>query len=147
MQTLRQMRAMVKACKIEPAIISAASQIVFLTPENDSRAELDALFNWVRDYVRYTRDVHGVETLADPVTTMRRRCGDCDDQTTLLATFFEAVGYPTRFVVAGYHGADFEHVYLQVMDSNGNWIDADPTVRNWLGWSPPDPTVIFFEGQ
>jgi len=56
----------------------------------------------------------------------------------------ESIGYPTRFVVAGYNGGGFEHVYLQAW-INGRWISMDPTEPHPMGWEPPDATVIAAE--
>lgn len=144
--TLRQMRALVNRWKVSPEILNAVTSIIYLTPPKDENAEAIALFDWVRDYIRYQRDVVGVEVLSNPVVTMQRMVGDCDDQATLLATFFESAGYPTRFVIAGYSSPGlFEHVYLQVL-IHSQWIDADPTEEQFvLGDSPPNPIMLDFE--
>ena len=144
--TLSAMRAMVEQAKGDPAIIQAATSIVYLMPEHSEHAEALALFNFVRDSVRYVRDPVGLESLAYPATTLKRMVGDCDDQTTLLASLLESIGYPTRFVVAGYASRDFEHVYLQVM-VGGQWVSCDPTERHFFGWEPPDPLVIRYESR
>ena len=141
--TVQAMRQLVDQAKVDPAIRQAAQSVVFLQPEKDYLAEAEALFNFVRDSIRYTRDVHGVETLQTPQITLATRMGDCDDQSTLLAAMLESVGIPTRFVVAGYNGHDFEHVYLQAWC--GDWIGMDATEPHQMGWEPPQPTVIGYE--
>ena len=104
-----------------------------------------AVFEWVRDMVRYVRDVHEIETLATPDKTLITRAGDCYDQTTLLAALLESIGYPTRFVVTGYQVRDvFEHVHLQVF-AGAQWIDCDPTESESLGFSPPSPISTMIE--
>lgn len=143
-QTLAAMRRMVNACKTDFTIRQAATSTVFLTPEKDELAEIRAIFEFVRDRIRYVKDIYGVETLSTPDKTLEGMIGDCDDQTTLLAAMLEAIGYPTRFVIAGYSGSDFEHVYLQVW-VQGHWIGLDPTEQHPMGWEPPDPTVIAYE--
>jgi hypothetical protein len=142
--TLRQMRRLVNEWKTAPEILQAATNLVFTVPSGDDWREAAALFEWVRDGVRYLRDVHGIEVLSTPGVTLQRRVGDCDDKATLLATLFEAVGLPTRFVIAGYRGPDFEHVYLQVL-IGGQWIDADATEPYPMGYAPPLPTALDFE--
>lgn len=136
---------MVRAARVALPIRQAATSIVFLTPEKNEHAEVDALYSWVRDHVRYVRDIHEVETLSTPERTLQGRIGDCDDQATLLASLLEAVGYPTRFVVAGYyeHGS-VEHVYLQAF-AGGDWIDLDPTEKQCMGWAPPGPVSLYIE--
>lgn len=144
-QTLATMRAMVSRYKVDPSIRHAAVNVVYLTPEKDEYAEVQAIFEFVRDHVRYLKDVNGVETLATPDKTLQMLIGDCDDQTVLLASMLESVGYPTRFIVAGYSDTEsLEHVYMQVL-VRGEWIDCDPTEREPLGYAPPNPLVIYFE--
>jgi hypothetical protein len=144
-RTLAVMRALVRQFRVDPGIRQSATSIVFLTPEKHDISECRALFEYVRDHVRYTRDVYDVETLSTPDKTLAGLIGDCDDQTVLLASLFESVGYPTRFVIAGYSDPSvFEHVYLQVFASE-NWIDCDPTEQEPFGWSPPDPQCIAYE--
>lgn len=143
--TIKLMRAAVNAAKVDPVMIQKAIDIIYLQPQMNEDAEVSALFEYVRDRIRYVRDVVGIETLADPRMTMLRMVGDCDDQSALLATLLECVGYPTRFVMAGYHSRDFEHVYVQAL-AREEWVSMDPTERYPLGWEPPDPVVIWHEG-
>lgn len=144
LQTLGAMRALVRRWRVDPSIRQAATSIAFLTPEKDEFAECRAVFEWVRDNVRYFRDVHNVETLTTPDKTLSGLVGDCDDQTVLLASLFESIGYPTRFVIAAYTRAEFEHVYLQVFCGD-QWIDCDPTEHEPFGWAPPDPITVAYE--
>jgi hypothetical protein len=143
--TLRVMRQLINEYKKHVAIIDTAIQIVFLVPEKDEMSEISTLFNFVRDNIRYTRDVYGVETLANPLITLQRKVGDCDDKTTLFATLAEAIGYPTQLVMAGYFGSpDYEHVYCRVLTSQG-WLDADTTEKFPLGFAPDNVSLLFAE--
>lgn len=143
--TLRIMREMIDKSRTDPAIIQAAHSIIFLTPERDELAEVSAIFEYVRDSIRYVADVAGVETLTAPPMVLQRRTGDCDDQTALLCALFESVGYPTRLVMAGYSSAMFEHVYCQVF-ACGVWHDCDPIAREFVvGDSAADPVSVFIE--
>lgn len=142
--TVRAMRRLVNAGKIDPEMIHRAASLVFLGPEENPHSDIETLYKAVSLGVRYVRDVSGVETLCDPLTTLNRRVGDCDDQSTALATLLEAIGYPTRFVIAGYSGGIFEHVYLQVWDDY-QWLDLDPTKQNGVGWAPENPTITEIE--
>lgn len=144
-QTLDHMRRLVREGRVDPTIRQAATSIIFLTPERDAQAEVGAIFGWVQDNVRYVRDVHEVETLSSPDKTLEGRIGDCDDQATLLAALLESVGYPTRFIAAGYtFPGELEHVYLQVF-LDGQWVDLDPTEHRHMGWAPPDPLALLIE--
>lgn len=144
-QTIAVMRSLVKHWRLDPAIRQAAVSVIWLAPEKASLHEVTTLFEYVRDNVRYVRDIVNVETIATPDKTMLCRMGDCDDQTVLLASLLESVGYPTRFVVAAYSDPRvMEHVYLQVY-IDGHWIDCDPTEKQALGYAPPNPLAAYIE--
>jgi len=143
--TVRAMRSLIDAGKVSPVMIEAASQLIYLVPAKAQLSEIDALFSWVQDHVRYQQDVAGVETLADPLTTLRRQAGDCDDQVTLLGTLLEAAGYPTRIVIAAYQAPQaWEHTYLQAL-ADGQWIDLDPTEDGPIGYAPPGAVSLWIE--
>lgn len=145
-QTLRVMRQMVQTYRVDPTIRQAATTVIFMTPEKDEFSEVCAIFEFVRDNIRYVKDVQDVETLSTPDKTLAGRIGDCDDQSTLLATMLESVGYKTRFVVAGYsEPGSFEHVYVQVF-VHGEWFSCDPTEQSaFFGWEPEDPAAYLIE--
>ncbi len=110
--------------------------IVGAVPGKDYRGEIDRIFVWVRDNIRYTRDPVGVETVQTPSKTLDYMQGDCDDQVTLLSALLETVGIQTRFKAVGFTPGHFQHVYLQARD-NGEWISLDPTEQVPWGWHPP----------
>lgn len=144
-QTIAVMRQFVNQGKVDPAIRQAATSIIFLAPAKNSPAEVERLFDYVQSHVRYTQDINDVETVSTPQKTLAGLIGDCDDQSVLFATFCETVGYPTRFVIAGYNTPGMlEHVYVQVC-IDGEWVDADCTESHELGWAPPDPVTIYYE--
>jgi transglutaminase-like putative cysteine protease len=146
-QTMRAIRDMIEAGKRDADVIRAATAVIYTTPEKFEAAEACAVFDYVRDHVRYVRDVAGVETLSHPRITLARLAGDCDDQVALLGAMLEAVGYPVRLVVAAYQAPQaWEHVYLQVF-AGGQWIDCDPTEREVMGWAPPGAVSIWLEGE
>jgi len=146
-QTLGIMRAMVRAYKTDPTIRQAATSAVFLSPEKDDLHEVETLFNLVRDNIRYVRDICDVETLSTPDVTLQGRIGDCDDKTVLLCSLLEAIGYKTRFVIAGYYTpSNYEHVYCQVfVPVLGDWVSCDATERGPLGYEPPNPVAYAVE--
>jgi transglutaminase-like putative cysteine protease len=144
-QTIRTMRQLVNQFKTDATIRQVAMQIVFLTPEKDEYSEIESIFNFVRDHIRYVKDVYGVETLALPTITLATRMGDCDDQSVLLASLLESIGYPTQFVIAGYNAPGvYEHVYVRVL-CNRATIGMDATEQQYLGWEPADPACLMTE--
>lgn len=145
MQTLAVMRQLVRRYRTDMDVRRAATNVLFLTPERNGLHRASAIFEWVRDHIRYVPDVLDVETLHTPDRVLASRIGDCDDQSTLLAAMFESVGYPTRFVVEGYRDpGQFEHVFVQVQ-VDGQWLTADPTEQHALGWEPPGAVVSYTE--
>jgi len=144
-QTASMMRQLIQAYKTDLELRTTAANLVFLTPEKNDLAEVEAIFNFVRDNIRYLKDVNQVETLTTPDRTLALGYGDCDDQVVLLGALLESIGYPTRIVLSGYADPGiFEHVYLQVCVQN-HWIDMDPTEQIPLGFSPPDPVAYWTE--
>ena len=144
-QTVAIMRQLVNAGKINPEIRQAAASVAYLTPEKNDYAEVQAIFEYVRDCIRYLKDIHNVETLATPEKTMQCKYGDCDDQSVLLAALLESIGYPTRFVCAGYSDpCAVEHVYVQVACGD-TWVNCDPTERQPLGYAPPGALCMYVE--
>jgi hypothetical protein len=144
LHTVARMREHVEKYRRDPAILQLAVTLIHQNPQFDQDSEAASIFDFVRAHIRYVRDPVGIESLADPVTTLRRQVGDCDDQSTLLASLFESVGYPTRFVLAGYASEDFEHVYLDVL-LRDEWVSCDPTMTVSMGWSPDSPLVMWIE--
>ncbi len=130
------MRAMVDDYRSRVEIIDKARELVRGVAEKDSFAEVDAIYRWVRDRIRYVADPVDVESIATPTVTMTTRAGDCDDKATLFAALVESIGYPSRFVVAAYQRpGQLEHVYVQVL-IDGHWVDADTTEPIPLGYYP-----------
>jgi transglutaminase-like putative cysteine protease len=57
----------------------------------DYLGEIRALFEWVKNNVRYTRDIHRVELLHTARRMLELRAGDCDDMTILLGRCWRPV--------------------------------------------------------
>jgi len=142
--TLETMRALVNEWRKNLEIRNTAISIIYLQPEKDEFAHVNALFEYVRDHIKYIKDINNVETISAPLKTLQSGIGDCDDQCILLATLAESVGIPSKFILAGYNDNQFEHVYCSLF-ANGVWVDCDPTENYHLGWAPPDPTVYHEE--
>lgn len=108
--------------------------------EKDYRAEADALAAWVRDNIRYMKDVYGQETVSPPEeVAFNMGAGDCDDQSVLLAALLSAIGVPTRFKVMGLTPQMYSHVYLQALPVPAHgWVTYDPIMQDKpVGWEVP----------
>lgn len=111
----------------------------------DYIGEMVAIHNWVRDNIRYTRDVVGQETLYPPeYVAFTTQAGDCDDMSMLEAALLGSVGIPTRFKVLGQSPGSYSHVYLQARPGATQWISLDPIMSDKpAGWeAPPETRVI-----
>lgn len=137
--TLQLMRRMVNRYKRSSAIREAALSLIAGLRPKDWRGEINAVFVFVRDHIRYTRDIRGLETLQVPEVTLDLSAGDCDDKSTLLATMLESIGHPTRFVAVGYKSpGNYSHVYVETR-LGPRWLTLDATMPHELGWSPRSP--------
>jgi transglutaminase-like putative cysteine protease len=134
--TLNIMRALVRAYKKIPTVRNFAATLVSRAPQKDYRSEVKALHEFVRDRIRYVRDIRGVETIQTPEKTLQLGFGDCDDKSTLLATLLEAIGHPTRFVaVSKSDPGTFTHVYVETRIGD-KWIGLETTEPVAMGWKP-----------
>lgn len=140
--TLRMMRSYVQQFKKSPEVRDTALALIAPLPQKDWVGEVRIVFEWVRDHIRYVRDVHGVETLQTPVATMDLGAGDCDDKSTLLAALLESIGHPTRFVAAGYRELHrYSHVYVETLLGT-RWVPLDATlVDKPMGSIPREPVA------
>ena len=133
--TLEIMARVTRACRIDAALRDLACHIIASAPEKDTRAEASALHAWVRDTIRYTSDVHDVETIQDPHVLLKSRHGDCDDKSVLLATLAQCVGIPARFVAVSFTPGEYVHVLPQLL-IDGVWVSAEVTEPVSMGWFP-----------
>lgn len=138
--TLNIMAALVRRYKKHYPIRALALSLVKRTEQKDWHSEVARLHGYVRDRIRYVRDIHGVETLATPDRTLEAGQGDCDDKSTLLAALLESIGHPTRFVaVAVGPRPQFCHVYVETQVGPG-WIPLE-TTESWpAGVAVPNAT-------
>lgn len=136
-RTLQCMSIMTRAFKKDPGVRELASQLVRDLPQYDRVGEVRALHAFVRDNIRYTNDIRGVETLQTPRVTLETGVGDCDDKSTLLATLLEAIGRATRFVAVGFgEGLGMSHVLVEVRSGKKGWVPLETIKPVEPGWSP-----------
>lgn len=140
--TLDLMRRLVARYKRSDAVRSVALALTRGLPPKNYTAEVRAVFEFVRDRIRYVRDVIGVETLQTPDVTLDLEAGDCDDKATLLASLLASIGHRSRFVAVGYtQPGAFQHVYLETLIGQ-RWVPLDATVSSAVvGWAPRTPVT------
>lgn len=134
--TLKIMSSLVKTAKSAMPIRELALSLTSDLPQKDYVGELKRIHRFVRDNIRYIKDIHGVETIQTPEQTLRLGAGDCDDKSTLVASLLESIGHPTRFLAVGFSSDKVSHVLVQTKIGN-KWIAVECTEPVDIGWYPP----------
>lgn len=130
------MAKLAKIGKTDIRIREKALEITRYIRPKDWRGQVHALFEFVRDHIRYTRDIYGVETLHTAEQVLQAEQGDCDDKAILLASLLQSIGHPARFIAVGIRSPQFEHVYVQTLIGK-RWVSLDATEPGPMGWEPP----------
>lgn len=135
--TLQVMAALVRQYRKTMPIRELALDIVHRVPGHKNfSGEAAAITFWVRDHIRYVRDVNDVETVQTPLKTLDFGQGDCDDQATLMGALLQAVGFRTRFMAVKLSpSGPYVHVLTQA-HINGDWVPLE-TTENWAPGSFP----------
>ena len=135
--TLKAMREFVRAGKYSLPVRQKAVSLTSALKQKDWVGELKAVHHFVRDEIRYVRDIRGIETVQTPEITLQIGSGDCDDKSVLGASLLESIGHPTRLVAIGFSPDDFAHVYFESLIGK-RWIALETTEPVELGWSAPN---------
>jgi transglutaminase-like putative cysteine protease len=138
--TLEAMRQMTRDALTEPNQ-QARQLAISLTQgvaNEDYRSEIERLFLFVRDQIRYVRDVHNIETIQSPAVTLEQKAGDCDDKAVLLAALLESIGHPARFAALAFAPDQFEHVIVETRYNfrGQKWLPLETTKPVPMGWYP-----------
>ena len=138
-QTIAAMRPLIDQGIKNQNINRLAIQIVRSTPEFSEGPKVQAIFNWMRQNIRFVADPVGKEALRTPEETLLVGAGDCDCMTVLIATIAGTIGLPSRAMTVSTDPAEpntYSHVYPEVL-ADGEWIAVDcarPDAQ--LGLSP-----------
>jgi transglutaminase-like putative cysteine protease len=133
--TLAAMRRFVEEYKTYPEVRELALSLTRGLPQKDFHGEARALFNFVKNSIRYVKDINGVETVQTPLKTLEYGQGDCDDKATVLAALLESLGHETRLYAVGFAPQNISHVLLEC-NINGEWIALETTEPVEFGWRP-----------
>jgi transglutaminase-like putative cysteine protease len=127
---------------------TTAQRLAQACGEKDYWCEATQLQVFVRDGIRYLRDMRSAELVQTPEITLRERSGDCDDKSLLLAVLAETIGFSARFCAIGVQGQPYSHVSAQLLIPSRGWVNAETIPINdsgekaALGWFPPDATCL-----
>lgn len=114
--TLKEMAAEIRAGRESMAVRQMAETLVRNLPQKDYLGEIKAIHAFVRDRVRYTRDIRQVELLHTAERLLQSRQGDCDDKSILVCALLESVGHKTGLIAIGPRKGAFSHVFALVAD-------------------------------
>ncbi len=123
-------------------IVQLARMIVAGQGRKDHVAELEALFDWVKEHVRYIEDPADLELVSGAsYTIFVEGQGDCDDHAVVMAALAKAIGRPVAFRTVGADPSrprEFSHVYAMIGAGQPvQWYAADTAEGDRLGWEPP----------
>jgi transglutaminase-like putative cysteine protease len=126
----------------DPEMRKLALKITSQCPERDGECEARAVYNFVKDNVRYTGDVapikfpngdvEGIDLYQSARRTLEFGGGDCDDQSVLIATLLALNGITPRLrVMKESKSDDWSHIFpLAGLPKNGpsKWVALDTTL-------------------
>ncbi len=133
--TLHLMSKLVQQGKKSPAVRQLAVELTQGLKQKDRLGEVSAVHAFVRDHIRYVKDIRGVETLHTVERILTNAAGDCDDKSVLAASLLESLGHATRFMAVGFKPGIYTHVYPEVF-IGGKWLTVETTEPVPLGWKP-----------
>jgi LPXTG-motif cell wall-anchored protein len=120
-ERLASIQALVHRSIQDPEMRKLALQITEHCPERDGKCEAKAIYDYVKQNVRYTGDiapikapsgeVEGIDLYQSARRTLEFRGGDCDDQSILVSTLLALNGITPRLRVMKEHrNEDWSHI-------------------------------------
>jgi len=153
-ESIEVIKQLIDQGKKDIIIRRLAEKLTQYIPEKDYKREVAAIYNFVVRRLRYTKDIHRVETVhrARELLRWHRRAADCDDFVILTGALLQAIGHPIRIVIIGSNHKDkedYSHIYLQTQ-AGTKWISLDGSVPGAkMGWEAPKyatKKIINFDG-
>lgn len=141
--TVSRMHELIQQGKTDLTLQKIADKIVASggARDRDYNSQASSIYDFVKSYVRFQRDPFGVEMVQEPVVTLGRKAGDCDDHTILNCALLGAIGFPyaIKTIKADLTRPDeFSHVYAIVYINSRGWIGFDTSVGPaYYSWQPP----------
>lgn len=138
--TLRVIRQFINDGSQNPDVILLARRITSglpdrstLTPDQQDTVEMYAVWKWVCDNIRYSRDKWEAkynrpgEVLADCEAILKMRNGDCDEHVIITNALLLALGHRIEPRLGGVKIPS--HIYSVAMTCKGNTICIDTTLK------------------
>ena len=141
-ESVEVIKKLIEEGKKDMVIRTLAEKLTQYLPEKDYKREVKAIYGFVTRRLRYTKDIHLVETVhrARDLLRRHRKAADCDDFVILTGALLQSIGHPVRIVIIGNNfkdKEDYSHIYLQTL-VNKKWIALDGSVPGAkIGWEAP----------
>jgi len=154
-ESIEVIKSLIDQGKKDIIIRTLAEKITQYLPEKNYNKEVAAIYSFVTHRLRYTKDIHRVETVhrARDLLRRHRKAADCDDFVILTGALLQAIGHPVRIVIIGSNYSDkndYSHIYIQTY-INKKWVSLDGSVPGAkMGWEAPryaTKKVINFDGS
>lgn len=134
--TLKIMWLLVRKGKVSMPVRRLALFLTKDLKQKDFTGEVERLHKFVRDEIRYVKDINGVETVHDTDRILKYMAGDCDDKSILLASLLESIGHPARLVAIAIKSGQYCHVYVETLIGK-TWVPLEATEPVAMGWEFP----------
>lgn len=152
--TVTKMKDIINQSSRNSYVREWAKKIVSRVEVNNKKGEAEAIFDFVRDHVRYTKDPAGFEYMQTPPVVLEdirlyqagqgdRPAGDCDDMTLLSLSLLKSIGFSVAIKVVSFHNhKKFSHVY-GMTQIGYEWVPFD-CVRpdQHMGWESQGHTRV-----
>ena len=136
---IRQRRNMPRWRRLAAKLVTRRNGLgQLVVPSKNSMAELGAIYNFVDEALRYTRDPAGYDVFTPAERALELGVGDCDEQTQLSGILATNLGYPVIVRAVSFRNGKFSHVYPLMGVRKGaltTWVPLDVTHRRGLGES------------
>ncbi|WP_457642643.1 transglutaminase-like domain-containing protein [Persephonella sp.] len=125
--------AIVNQHKTKPFYRQLATQIInsFPCQHKNYDCYVFAIAKWVRENIKYIKDITGYETLQTPDNTLKIGGGDCDDHAILVATLLQSIGIKATFKIVGEKGR-YKHIYVIATTPKGKKWVIDTTEEHFF---------------
>ena len=141
-ESVEVIKKLIDEGKKDLVIRTLAEKITQYIPPKDYKREVKAIYNFVVRRLRYTKDIHRVETVHRARDLLRRhkKAADCDDFVILTGALLQSIGHPVRIVIIGNNykdKEDYSHIYIQTKIGD-KWVALDGSVPGAkVGWETP----------
>ncbi len=114
-----------------------AKDIIKDLDPQDEIGQIEAIYQWVKNNLKYVRDIKGKEEITYPYLILKAikegrnyHSSDCDDFAILTCALLRSIGFLTRIEVIAYKSKRYNHarcsVYSQTLK---RWLPLETTSR------------------